>query len=153
MGLFYVGYGRNLTLTAAAQDIYELQCSANAGALVHGYGVTSNYNVDERLDVQHILSSGTAGTGGSAGTIKAREPLNTVASAVTGLKHLVTTPGVAGTNNGQEPDQWSQLAPYGQMFTPETRIKVQPLWRLRLNLANSLPAASRTINYWILWEE
>lgn len=157
MGLLYTAAFRNVSLTAngsSSQDIIELVNAATQSLVIHQIRVTSQYNVDERIDLALFIRTGAAGSGGSSSiTPSPRNPLNTHASGITSFKTLVTTPGVGGTNYELEADQWSQLAPYEYLWTPETRPEVPVSDRFCLNNVTTYVGGTRLINGFITWEE
>jgi hypothetical protein len=154
VGLMYTANFENVSVTNAAQDIWELVCAAGVGIIVHWIKldfeptITSGVAQDVRARLQ-ILERSTTGTGGSAVTARGTHPRNTVAASTTATR-TVTTPGTAG--DIQWADRPSIIVPFEKIFTPDTRIPVSGGGRLCLNLVAGLGAAYNA-NSTICWEE
>lgn len=142
-GLMYTASFDNISITAAAQDIWEFVCGAAAAVLIHSFRltivptITSGVAQDVRAQFRQLVRS-TTGSGGTAVTPRAVNPRNTVAAAVTTTR-MVTTPGTAG--NVWSADQPSIIVPYERIFTPDQRILVPASTRWCLNLEASLGGA------------
>jgi len=145
-GLMYTASFSNVSLTNAAQNIFELIAGAAASVLVHSIRLTITptivsgvaQDVRAQLNVQRITSTGT---GGSAVTPVAVNSRNTVAAAST-VNRLVTTPGTAG--NVLDSENVSIIVPFERIYTPDQRIPVPASTRLALNLSAGLGAAYNT---------
>lgn len=139
-GLMYTASFQNVTVTNAAQNIWEFICASNVGILIHSIRLTFTptitsgvaQDVRAQLNIQTIT---TTGTGGTATTPAAVNPRNTVAAATT-VNRLVTTPGTLGTVMSS--DNVSIIVPYERIYTPDQRIPVSPGKRLALNLSAGL---------------
>lgn len=142
-GLIYTTNFDNVSITAAAQDIWEFVCGAAVACLIHSIKVTfvptitSGVAQDARAQLRTLVRS-TTGSGGTAVTPRAVNPRNTVAAATTTTR-TVTTPGTAG--NVWSAEQVSIIVPYERIFTPDQRILVPSGTRFALNLEASLGGA------------
>jgi hypothetical protein len=142
-GLMYTVSFSNVSITNAAQNIWELIAGAGCSVLIHSMRltitptITSGVAQDVRalLNIQKIT---TTGTGGSAKTPAAVNNRNTVA-AVTTCNSLVTTPGSASTILDSE--NVSIIVPFERIYTPDQRIPIAPSARIALNLSAGLGGA------------
>lgn len=151
-GLMYKTSFDLVSITNAAQDIWEFVAGGTVGVLIHAIRVsfvptiTSGVPQDVRAQVRQLVRS-TTGTGGTAVTPRATNPRNTVAAAVTTTR-TVTTPGTAG--NVWDADNFSIVLPYERIYTPAQRIFVPAATRWCLNLEAGLGAAyncSATVDF------
>lgn len=139
-GLIYTASFENVTVTNAAQNIWEIIAAAAVALLVHSIRLTFTptivsgvaQDVRAQLNIQVIS---TTGTGGTAVTPTAPNQRNTVA-AVTTFNRLVTTPGSAGAVIDSE--NVSIIVPFERIYTPDQRILVSAGKRLALNLSAGL---------------
>lgn len=135
-GLMYTANFDAVSITNAAQDIWEFVAGATTGILLHSVRVTwvptitSGVAQDVRLQLRTLVRSAT-GSGGAAVTPRAVNPRNTVA-AVTTTTRTVTTPGAAG--NVWSAEQVSVIVPYERIFTPDQRLFIPAATRWCLNL-------------------
>ena len=142
-GLMYKTSFDNVSITNAAQDIWEFVAGSTVGILIHAIRlsfvptITSGVPQDVRAQVRQLVRS-TTGSGGAAVTPRATNPRNTVAAATTTTR-TVTTPGTAG--NVWDADQFSIVLPYERIYTPAQRIFVPAATRWCLNLEAGLGAA------------
>lgn len=142
-GLMYTTNFDTVSVTNAAQDIWELVAGATVGILIHSIRVTfvptitSGVPQDVRGQLRFLARS-TTGTGGTAVTPRPVNPRNTVAAAATTTR-TVTTPGTAG--NVWSAEQISIVLPYERIFTPAQRIFVPAATRFCINLEAGLGAA------------
>jgi hypothetical protein len=142
-GLMYTASFSNVSITNAAQNIWEFIAAAGCSILIHSIRLTITptitsgvaQDVRAQLNLQKIT---TTGSGGSAVTPAAVNNRNTVA-ALTTVNRLVTTPGTAGTVLDSE--NVSIIVPYERIYTPDQRIPVAPSARIALNLAAGLGGA------------
>jgi len=146
-GLVYTASFSNVSITNAAQNIWEIIGSASCSVLIHSIRltvtptITSGVAQDVRalLNLQRIT---TTGTGGSAVTPAPTNARNTIAAATT-FNRLVTTPGTAGTVLDSE--NVSIIVPYERIYTPDQRIPIgasgSSTYRLALNLSAGLGAS------------
>lgn len=153
-GLIYTATQSNVTVTNAAQNLWELIAAAGVSILVHSIRIefvptiTSGVAQDVRaqINIQTITSTGT---GGSAVTPRAVNRRNTVAATTT-VNGLVTTPGTLGVvMSSSNP---SVIVPYERIFTPDQRIPVSGGARLAVNLGAGL-GGSVTMSSEIYFEE
>lgn len=149
-GLMYTAQFSGVSITNAAQDIFELVAAAGVAVLVHWIKltfeptITSGVAQDVRARLR-ILERSTTGTGGAAITPQGINPRNSIAAATT-VARTVTTPGTAGDIKWA--DAVSIIVPFEHIYTPDTRIPIQGGGRLALNLEVALGAvynASGTI--------
>lgn len=142
-GLMYKTTFDNVSITNAAQDIWEFVAGGTVGVLIHSIRlsfvptITSGVAQDVRAQVRQLVRS-TTGTGGTAVTPRPTNPRNTVAAAVTTTR-TVTSPGTAG--NVWDADQFSIIVPWERIYTPAQRIFVPAATRWCLNLEAGLGAA------------
>lgn len=142
-GLMYKTTFDNVSVTNAAQDIWEFVASGTVGILIHSIRlsfvptITSGVAQDVRAQVRQLVRS-TTGSGGTGVTPRATNPRNTVAAATTTTR-TVTTPGTAG--NVWDADQFSIIVPWERIYTPAQRIFVPAATRWCLNLEAGLGAA------------
>lgn len=154
VGLMYTASFENVSITAAAQDVWELVCAAGVGIIVHWVKldlaptITSGVAQDERMRLQ-ICERSTTGTGGAAVTARGVHPRNTVAASTVATR-TVTTPGTIADILWS--DRASIIVPFEKIFTPDLRIPVSGGGRLCLNLAAALSGAFNA-NSTICWEE
>lgn len=153
-GLIYTATQTNVTVTNAAQNLWEIIAAAGVSILIHSIRIefvptiTSGVAQDVRaqLNLQTITSTGT---GGSAVTPRATNRRNTVA-AVTTVNGLVTTPGTLGVvMSSSNP---SVIVPYERIYTPDQRIPVSGGARFAVNLGAGL-GGSVTMSSEIYFEE
>ena len=151
-GLMYKTSFDLVSVTNAAQDIWEFVAGATTGVLIHAIRIsfvptiTSGVPQDVRATVRQCVRS-TTGTGGVAATPRAANPRMTVA-AVTTTTRTVTTPGTIG--NIWDADNFSIVLPYERIYTPAQRIFVPAATRWCFNLEVALGAAyncSSTIDF------
>ena len=142
-GLMYTVNFDTVSVTNAAQDIWELVAGATTGILIHSIRltfvptITSGIPQDVRAQLR-MLARSTTGSGGTAVTPRPVNPRNTVA-AVTTTTRTVTTPGTAG--NVWSAEQISIVLPYERIYTPAQRIFVPAATRFCINLEAGLGAA------------
>ena len=142
-GLMYTASFSNVSVTNAAQNIWEIIAASGTSLLIHSIRLTFTptitsgvaQDVRAQLNVQRIS---TTGTGGSAKTPTAVNSRNTV-SAVTTFNALVTTPGTAGAVLDSE--NVSIIVPFERIYTPDQRIPITGGGRLALNLSAGLGAS------------
>lgn len=150
-GLMYKTSFDGVTVTAAAQDIWEFVCGSTVGCLIHAIRltfvptITSGVAQDARAQLRQVVRS-TTGSGGAAVTPRPTNPRNTIAAATTTTR-TVTTPGTVG--NMWDADEISVIVPYERIYTPAQRIFVPAATRWCLNLEASLGSivASSTIDF------
>jgi hypothetical protein len=151
-GLMYTTRFENVSITDAAQDIWEFVAAAGVACLIHWIKltfvptITSGVAQDVRGRLQ-LVERSTTGTGGSAVTPAGDNPRNTVAAATTTTR-TVTTPGTVGDIRWN--DTFSTIVPYELIFTPDTRKLIQGGGRLCLHLVAGLGAAynaSSTVSF------
>jgi hypothetical protein len=145
-GLMYTTTFDNISVTNAAQDIWEFVAGATVGVLIHSFRIsvvptiTSGVPQDVRAQIRMAVRS-TTGSGGTAVTPRAVNPRNSVAAATTTTR-TVTTPGTIG--NVWDADQFSIVLPYERIYTPAQRIFVPAATRFVINLEAGLGAAYST---------
>ena len=142
-GLVYTASASAITLTNAAQNIWEIVAAAGVSLLVHSMRVTFSPTITSGVaqDVRaqlNIQTISTTGTGGAAVTPRAVNRRNTLA-AVTTVNQLVTTPGTLGVIMDSE--IVSIIVPFERIYTPDQRIPISGGNRLALNLAAGLGAS------------
>ena len=142
-GLMYTASFQNVTVTNAAQNIWEIIAAAGTSILVHSIRltftptITSGVAQDVRAQL-NIQTISTTGTGGSATTPTPLNTRNSVA-AVTTFNRLVTTPGTLGVIKDSE--NVSIIVPFERIYTPDQRIPIAGGGRLALNLSAGLGAS------------
>lgn len=142
-GLVYTASFQNVTVTNAAQNIWEVIAAAGTSLLIHSIRltftptITSGVAQDVRAQL-NIQTISTTGTGGSAKTPSALNRRNSVA-AVTTFNSLVTTPGTLGVIMDSE--NVSIIVPFERIYTPDQRIPIGGGARLALNLSAGLGAS------------
>ena len=142
-GLVYTASFQNVTVTNAAQNIWEIIAAAGVSVLVHSIRltftptITSGVAQDVRAQL-NIQTISTTGTGGSAKTPSALNRRNSLA-AVTTFNSLVTTPGTLGVIMDSE--NVSISVPFERIYTPDQRIPISGGARLALNLSAGLGAS------------
>ena len=142
-GLMYTASFNAVSVTNAAQNIWEVIAAAGTSLLVHSIRLTFAptivsgvaQDVRAQLNVQVIT---TTGTGGVAVTPTPVNKRNTLA-AVTTFNRTVTTPGTAGSIYDSE--LVSIIVPFERIYTPDQRIPISGGNRLALNLAAGLGTA------------
>lgn len=146
-GLIYTASFSNVSVTNAAQNIWEIIAGAGCSVLIHSIRltvtptITSGVAQDVRanLNLQRISTTGTGGTAVTPVAINARNSV----TAVTTFNRLVTTPGTAG--NVLDSENVSIIVPFERIYTPDQRIVVNPsgagTFRLALNLSAGLGAS------------
>lgn len=152
----YTAQFSGVSITNAVQDIWEIQNSANCGIILHWFTltieptITSGVAQDVRARLQ-VLERSTNGTGGSAVTPAGVHPRNSIASATTAVNRtVVTTQGTAGDIHWS--DSASIIVPWEKIWTPDTRIPLQPSGKLCIFLTTALGAAYNASST-ICWEE
>lgn len=152
VGLMYTSRFSGVSVTNAAQDIWELVAAAGVSVVVHWIKIsfeptiTSGVAQDVRARIQ-ICERSTTGSGGTAVTPAAVHPRNTVAGS-TVTTRTVTTPGTIGDVFWD--DSASIIVPFELIFTPDMRKPISGGQRLCVNLTTALGAAynaSSTICY------
>jgi hypothetical protein len=144
VGLMYTSRFSGVSVTNAAQDIWEIVAAAGVSVIVHWVKltfeptITSGVAQDVRARLQ-ICERSTGGTGGAAVTPAGMHPRNTVAAATTTNRTVVTTQGTIGDIHWD--DSASIIVPYELIFTPDLRIPIQGGGRLALFLTTALGAA------------
>lgn len=153
-GLMYLATQQNVSVTNAAQNLWEIIAASGTSLLIHSIRIefvptiTSGVAQDVRAQLA-IQTITTTGTGGSAVTPRAEHPRNTVA-AVTTFNGLVTTPGTLGVvKSSSNP---SVIVPFERIFTPDQRIPVTGGGRLAINLGAGL-GGTVTMSSEIYFEE
>jgi hypothetical protein len=148
-GLMYTASFSNVSITNAAQNIWEIIGGASCSVLIHSIRltvtptITSGVAQDVRMNLNFQRIS-TTGTGGSATTPAPVNPRNTIAATTT-FNRLVTTPGTASTVLDSE--NVSIIVPYERIYTPDQRIPLASsgagtsLYRIALNLSAGLGGA------------
>jgi hypothetical protein len=139
-GLMYTASCSAVSVTNAAQNLWELIAAAGVSILVHSIRITWSptitsgvaQDVRAQLNIQTIT---TTGTGGSAVTPRAVNRRNTLA-AVTTVNNLVTTPGTLGVIMDSE--LASIIVPFERIYTPDQRIPISGGNRLAVNLGAGL---------------
>jgi hypothetical protein len=145
-GLLYTTTFDNVSVTNAAQDIWEFVAGATVGVLIHAVRIsvvptiTSGVPQDARAQIRFAIRS-TTGSGGAAVTPRAVNPRMTVAASVTTTR-TVTTPGTIG--NVLDADQFSIVMPYERVYTPAQRVFVPAATRWVINLEAGMGAAYNT---------
>lgn len=153
-GLMYTAKLQSVTVTNAAQNLFEFIAAAATSLLIHSIRlefvptITSGVAQDVRAAIA-IQSITTTGSGGTAVTPAAEHPRNTVA-AVTTINSLVTTPGTLGVVKSAH--QPSIIVPFERIYTPDQRIPITGGGRLAINLAAGL-GSSVTLSAEIYFEE
>lgn len=143
VGLMYTSRFTAVSITNAAQDIWELVAAAGVGVIVHWVKINfeptiiSGVAQDVRARIQ-ICERSTTGSGGAAVTPAGVHPRNTVA-ALTVTTRTVTTPGTIGDVFWDEAP--SIIVPFELIFTPDMRKPIQGGGRLCVNLTTALGSA------------
>jgi hypothetical protein len=151
MGRLYSVPFENVSITAAAQDVWVLSAAATKLVVLHAFSLTSAYTTDERVRLRMLRRSG-AGSGGtsvSGASIAPNDQGNAISAAST-LSYTVTTPGTAGLVLNSW--QWSQQGELLYLPTPEMRPIISVSGFLALNLVAG-PAATRTWSGFVTFEE
>jgi hypothetical protein len=152
IGLMYTARFENVSITDAAQDIWEL-VTGNASIIVHWIKLSFRPTITAGVaqDVRgrfRILERSTTGSGGQAVTPNGVHPRNTVASLTT-CTRTVTTPGTAG--DVRWADDLTTMMPIEIVFTADMRQPVQAAsGRLCLEMVAGLGAAynaSSTVSF------
>lgn len=140
VGLIYTARVQNVTVTNAAQNLFEIIAAAATSLLVSAIRIEfvplifSGVAQDLRFYLS-IASLSSTGTGGVAVMPAAQHPRNTVA-AVTTINSLVTSPGtVVAVKSASDP---SVLTAYDRIFTSDQRIPVVGGGRLGIAMTASL---------------
>ena len=142
-GLMYSTTFDTISVTNAAQDLWEFVAAAGVSVLIHRIEInfvptiTSGVAQDVRAQLR-IVERSTTGTGGTAVTPQGVNPRNSIA-AVTTTTRLVTTPGTIGDIKWA--GQPSIIVPYDNILPPDLRIPIQGGGRLCVNLVAGLGAA------------
>lgn len=153
-GLMYTSQFSGVSITNAAQDIWELVAAAGVSVLVHWIKltieptITSGVAQDVRIRLR-LVERSTTGTGGSAVTPAGVNPRNTVAAATTTTR-TVTTPGTIGDIKWA--DAVSIIVPFEHIYTPDMRMPIQGGGRFCLNL-EAAPGAAYNASSVICFEE
>lgn len=142
-GLMYTASFQNVTVTNAAQNLWEMIAASAVALLIHSIRVTFTptitsgvaQDVRAQINVQTITSTGTGGTSKTPAPVN---PRNTVSAATT-FNSLVTTPGTLGVIKDAE--NVSIIVPFERIYTPDQRILVNAGSRLAVNLAAGLGAS------------
>ena len=142
-GLMYTHSFSNVSITNAAQNIWEMICAAGVSILVHSIRLTITptivsgvaQDVRANLSIQTISTTGTGGTAVTPAAVNRRNSL----AAVTTVNRLVTTPGTLGVVMARE--IVSIIVPFERIYTPDQRIPISGGNRLALNLSAGLGAA------------
>lgn len=151
-GLMYTSRFESVSITDAAQDIWEL-VTGNASVIVHWIRLTFTPNIVSGVaqDVRgrfRIVERSTTGSGGVAVTPNGTHPRNTVAALTTATR-TVTTPGTIG--DARWADNLSIIMPIEIIFTADMRQPIQAAsGRLCLELVAGLGAvysASSTVSF------
>jgi hypothetical protein len=157
MGLIFVAPFRAVTLGAnsgAQQDIFELKNSTTKVLKIHEWMVSSQYNVDERVDLQVFTRTAVGSGGGSAITPQPElaSLQGVVSSGITSFKTMIA--GTVGTGGiGYDAYQWSQLERLLVTYTPELRPEISSGFSFCLNNNNTFVASNRIISGYVKWEE
>lgn len=155
MGLVYTAPFRALTLganSAAQQDIFELWNNSGRAIRILHWQISSQYNVDERIDLQVFTRTAVGSGGSSAVTPNPRNPLNTKASGITSFKTMIA--GTVGTGGvAYEAYQWSQLERLDSLFIPEDGFELPSGFSYCLNNNNTFVASNRVISGFVDWTE
>jgi hypothetical protein len=142
-GLIYTVSFSNVSVSNAAQNIWELIVASGVSIILHSVRltftptITSGVAQDVRalLNIQNITSTGT---GGTAKTPTPTNLRNTI-SATTTCNSLVTTPGSAGVVRDSE--NVSIIVPFERIYTPDQRTPLSGGSRWALNLSAGLGGA------------
>lgn len=142
-GLVYTASFSNVSVTNAAQNIWEIIAAAGVSVLVHSIRLTITptivsgvaQDVRAQLNVQTITTTGTGGTSVTPAALNRRNTL----AAVTTFNRLVTTPGTLGVVMDSE--NVSIIVPFERIYTPDQRIPISGGNRLALNLSAGLGAS------------
>lgn len=142
-GLVYTASFSNVTVTNAAQNLWELIAAAGVSLLIHSIRLTFTPTITSGVaqDVRALLNIqtiSTTGTGGTAITPRALNRRNTIA-AVTTANSLVTTPGSLSVIMDSE--NVSIIVPFERIYTPDQRIPISGGARLAVNLSAGLGAS------------
>jgi len=150
----YTARVQNVTVTNAAQNLFEIIAAAATSLLVSAIRIEfvpliySGVAQDLRFYLS-IASLSSTGTGGVAVMPAAQHPRNTVA-AVTTINSLVTSPGIVATvKSASDP---SVLTPYDRVFTSEQRYPIVGGGRLGIAITGSL-GQSLTMSAQVDFEE
>lgn len=151
-GLSYSAQFENVSVTAAAQDIFELVCPAGRAAYIWQIDLTCGVTAQEVGRLQ-LIKRTTTGSGGAAITPRALNRYNTVASAMTSFTRTVTAPGT-GTDV-YAARQWNIVVPFE--FGPRTPdaaggILVPAGERIALHIPAALGGA-RNCSLFVCWDE
>jgi len=126
-GLMYTSQFSAVSVTNAAQDIWQFQAGATAAVLIHSWRVTftpslvSGVAQDVRINLQ-ICRRSTTGTGGAGITPSAVNARNTVGAATTTTRTVVTTQGTIGSILDGE--SVSCIVPFERIYTPDQRLVI-----------------------------
>ena len=153
-GLIYTATVSSVTVTNAAQNLWEIIAAAGVSMLIHSIRIefvptiTSGVAQDVRAQI-NLQTISSTGTGGSAVTPRAVNRRNTVAAAAT-VNSLVTSQGTLSVvMSSSNP---SVIVPYERIFTPDQRIPISGGARLAVNLGAGL-GGSVTMSSEIYFEE
>jgi len=139
-GLLYRATVQNVTVTNAAQNLFEVIAAAATSLLIHAIRIEFDPVIYSGVaqDVRYYLSIASlssTGTGGTAITPVPLHPRNTV-GAVTTINSLVTSPGtLAAVKSAAAP---SVIVVYDRIFTSDQRIPVVGSGRLGIGVTASL---------------
>lgn len=153
-GLMYTVKLSQVSVTNAAQNLFEFIGAATAAVLIHSVRlefvptITSGVAQDVRAQINFQTIS-TTGTGGSSVTPQPTNQRNTV-SAVTTVNSLVTTPGTLSVVDGSFAP--SVIVPFERIFTPDQRVPISPSKRWAINLGAGL-GGTVTMSAEIYFEE
>jgi len=154
-GLVYTASFQNVTVTAAAQNIWEIIPASGTSILIHSIRFTPTPSIVSGVaqDIRYQLTVNTlssTGTGGTAVTPTALNARNTVA-ALTTFNRTVTTPGAVSKQLDGE--ILSIIVPFERIYTPDQRIPLTGGQRLAFNLTAWSDAASHICGSEIYFEE
>lgn len=131
-GLMYIASFNNLSVTNAAQDLWQVTAATTASVLIHSVRVTftptitSGVAQDARFTIGWALRT-AAGAGGTAATTTTTggtqlapvNKRNSTAPVSTWTRQVTTINGVGNTLTS---DNVSVIVPYERIYTPDQRI-------------------------------
>lgn len=153
MGRLYTAQFNGVAATAQ-QDLFEINCPADAIVVIHEIGVFQTTEVGDAQEegLSLLLKSG-ATTSGSGGTTPTAVPRELGDAAFGGTVEVNnTTKATGGTIVTHMAWAWNVRMPFQHVFTPETRPILSPSRRGTLELATT-PADSITLSGYIVFEE
>lgn len=150
-GLSYSAQFENVSVSAAAQDIFELTASSARPVYIWRISLTGG-TTSQEIGRLTLLKRTTAGSSGTSVTPRALNRHNSV-SASASFARTVTTPGT-GTDV-YDSAQWNIVVPYE--FGPRTPdahggLLVPAGERVALNLPAAL-GGSRNLSLVVCWDE